>query len=362
MTEFMDILIQKRWFFIAGVFIAVDVFLVSLLASTAQAHHVHASSQNNNTTSVSITPHTYDSPNAVTNGLLMMMDSAAQAANTLEQRVLGGIGAAAMNMAHGGALVRHGAYIGTTSAVHGVGATFSFMGRTAVGSVLFVGRIIGGGFGSVGHGIGAGFGFIGHVAGGTVRLASDVTHVSSIIRPEDHTAVPTITQLRAQQAALIVSNTKEVTIASMTSGTGGLCDDGDGNGGYPMKWCNATMDSIETIPYSGSAINRECTSYAYWYFTSVEGHADFRAWGDAKYWAQTSNYPTHASPTIGAIAVETAGAYGHVAVVQALAGQKFGGQTVPAGYVLVSEMNYDWDGHFRYSYSPLSKFSSYIYP
>jgi surface antigen len=122
------------------------------------------------------------------------------------------------------------------------------------------------------------------------------------------------------------------------------------------------MDSIATVSYSSDPINRECTSYAFWYFTSVEGHAGFRATGDAKYWAATSNYPTHTAPTVGAIAVETAGAYGHVAIVQALAGQKYAGQRVPAGYVLVSEMNYDWNGHFRYSYSPLSKFSAYIYP
>jgi surface antigen len=65
---------------------------------------------------------------------------------------------------------------------------------------------------------------------------------------------------------------------------------------------------------------------------------------------------------VGAIAVETSGYYGHVAIVQALPGETYEGQAVPAGYVLVSEMNYDWKGHFRYSYSPLSKFSAYIYP
>lgn len=372
MTGLVELLIQKRWFFIAGVFITVDVFLVSLLASTAQAHHIQAASQNHNVSS-SITPHTYDSPNVVTNAMLMMMDSTSQAANTVEQDVLGGVGSVAMGAARSGRLVRHGGYVSTMFVAHAAGAAVAFTGRAAVDSVVFVGhaagailvfdgRIIGGGFGLMEHGTGGAFGFAGHIIGGTFRLAGDVTHVGSIIRPEDHTAIPTITQLRAQQAALIVSGTKSVTIASLTSGTGGLCDDGDGNGGYPMNWCNATMDSIQTIPYSGAAVNRECTSYAYWYFTDVEGHADFRSWGNAKYWAATSNYPVHAAPVVGAIAVETAGAYGHVAIVQGLPGQRYAGQIVPAGYVLVSEMNYDWGGHFRYSYSPLSKFSSYIYP
>jgi len=372
MTGLVEILIQKRWFFIAGLFVAVDLFLVSLLASTAQAHHIHASSQNQ-TVHTSITPHTYDSPNAVTNAMLMMMDSTGQAVNTAEQDVLGGVGSVAMGAAQGGRLVRHGAYVSTAFVAHGVGASFAFMGRAAVGSAMSVGHVVGatfmfaghttgGGFSLMGDAIGGSFSLAGHVVGGTFRLASNVTHVGSIIRPEDHTAIPTITQLRAQQAALIVSGTKNVTISSITSGVGGACDDGDGNGGYPMKWCDAAMDSAETIPYSGAGVNRECTSYAYWYFTSVEGHTGFRAWGNAKYWAATSNYPTHVSPIVGSIAVETAGAYGHVAIVQGLPGQKYAGETVPAGYVLVSEMNYDWGGHFRYSYSPLSKFSAYIYP
>lgn len=371
MTGLMDILIQKRWFFIAGVFIAVDIFLVSLLASTAQAHHIHASQSRSSDTSV--VSHTYDSPNAMTNAMLMMVDSVSQAANSAEQQALDGVGSAAMGVVQSGRLVRHGAYVSTAFVVHGAGASVAFMGRAAAGSVLFVAHTVGSsfifarhitgdGFSLIGDAIGGGFGLGGHVIGGTFHLASGVTHVGSIIHPEDHTAIPTITQLRAQQAALIVSGTKDVTIASVTSGVGGACDDGGGNGGYPMAWCNASMDSIQTIPYSGSAINRECTSYAYWYFTRIEGHADFRAWGNAKYWAATSNYPTRALPTVGAIAVETAGAYGHVAIVQALPGHKFAGETVPSGYVLVSEMNYDWGGHFRYSYSPLSKFSSYIYP
>jgi surface antigen len=67
------------------------------------------------------------------------------------------------------------------------------------------------------------------------------------------------------------------------------------------------------------------------------------------------------APAIGAIAVETGGYYGHVSIVQALPGQSFAGHKVPAGYILVSEMNYDWSGHFRYSYVPIGKFDTYIY-
>jgi peptidoglycan hydrolase CwlO-like protein len=170
-----------------------------------------------------------------------------------------------------------------------------------------------------------------------------------------------ISALRRQQAALIQAGTRNVTIPGKSGGSGGACDNGYGNGSYPLPWCDAAQDSVATIPYSSDPINRECTSYAYWYFSQIEGHTDFRVSGNANQWLATSNYPTHAIPAVGGLAVETTGAYGHVAVVQALPGQTYGGATVPAGYVLVSEMNYDWNGHFRYSYSPLTKFGGYIY-
>ena len=171
-----------------------------------------------------------------------------------------------------------------------------------------------------------------------------------------------IDELKRQQAAMIQSGTMGVSIPPMSGGSGGACSNpfNGNNGRYPMSWCDAAKDTVATIP-NGGLINRECTSYAYWYFTQVEGHTDFSASGDAKYWATTSNYPVHAAPKVGAIAVETAGTWGHVAIVQALPGQTYAGQTVPGDSVLVSEMNYDLAGHFRYSFSPLSKFSDYIY-
>jgi peptidoglycan hydrolase CwlO-like protein/surface antigen len=170
-----------------------------------------------------------------------------------------------------------------------------------------------------------------------------------------------ISALQKQQAALIQAGTRNVLIPSPSGGSGGLCDSGYGNGSYPMPWCNAAQDTVATIPYSSDTINRECTSYAYWYFSQVEGHTDLRVDGNANQWLATSNYPTHSTPQDGSLAVETTGAFGHVAVVQALPGETYSGNTVPAGYVLVSEMNYDYNGHFRYSYSPLSKFAGYIY-
>lgn len=184
---------------------------------------------------------------------------------------------------------------------------------------------------------------------------------ASVIQPPNKMDVPVITPEQAHQVSIIQEDTLAVEPVKPV-GSGGACDNGAGNGGYPMEWCDARMDTIRTVAYSNDRINRQCTSYAYWYFTTIEGHSDFRVSGNANRWARTSNYPTHTTPAVGAIAVETRGYYGHVAIVQALPGQTHDGKVVPEGYILVSEMNYDWQGHFRYSYSPISKFSAYIYP
>ena len=162
-----------------------------------------------------------------------------------------------------------------------------------------------------------------------------------------------ISTLQAQQSAIIQAGTQTLGTRGNGSST---CNNGNGSGGYP--WCDSPLD-YPTV--AGGFPNRECTAYAYWYFTQVEGHSDFQVTGNANQWLNFSNYPTHGTPQVGGIAVETAGAFGHVAIVQALPGQTFSGQTVPEGYIAVSEMNYDYAGHFRYSFSPISKFSGYIY-
>ena len=168
-----------------------------------------------------------------------------------------------------------------------------------------------------------------------------------------------IAKLRAQQAALNAVGAHSVYVPA-SGGSGGKCDAGNGNGGYPMKWCNAAQDSVHTS-FGWSANNRECTSYAYWYFTSILGHADFRVSGNANQWLNTSSYPTHRSPARNSIGVKTAGTYGHVVIIHALPGDTYKGVTVPSGEVLVSEMNYDWYGHFRYSLRDINTCAGFIY-
>lgn len=339
MYELLDIFLQRRRLFIDSFFIIIALLLIFLLAPPAKSKLAGIIAYNH-AAYTSRAPHgAYDSPDVVTNTLSQIANETSLVTNAIEAKMLSGTMSVATVV---------------TSFDQGVGsgaqAVINLPAHSNSG-IAFLAHAISGGVASTMHVTAEGMGFL-----------SGITNISSFIRPTDHTPIPTITQLRAQQATLIQSGTRDVVVTAVPSGVGGACDNGDGNGGYPQSWCNAPVDSVMTILNSGGLINRECTSYAYWYFTSVEGHTDFRVRGNAKYWASTSNYQTHVTPAVGSIAVETAGAYGHVAIVQALPGQEYNDQVVPLGYVLVSEMNYDWRGHFRYSYSPLNKFTAYIYP
>ncbi len=388
MVEFVELIASKRRFLIVGLIILADLFLMTLLASAAHSHHVSAEVPNAEISS-SQPAHSYDGPNVITDGFLMLNDNIGHFIGSINENIYRSFDSVAVGASNINKSVIHGANFAVVSSIHGIvesgrfiifdifGGVFGLgravvtgttdglvgIGRSIVGSMTFVGHdVFVGSMTAVGRGIA---GYVSYEMHGTEsirRNLSPATYVSSIIRPVDNTPTPTITELRMRQATLIQTGTRKVIIAPVPHGVGGACDSGDGNGGYPMAWCNSPMDSVATIGYSNDPINRECTSYAFWYFRHIEGHGDFHVTGNAKDWGVTSNYPTRSTPAVGAIAVESGGAYGHVAIVQALPGQVYAGRTTPAGYVLLSEMNYDWNGHFRYSYSPLGKFSAFIWP
>lgn len=151
--------------------------------------------------------------------------------------------------------------------------------------------------------------------------------------------------LRAQQAAANAALAQSVNYGGGggPSGSGGACDNGHGNGGYAGasgpagNVCNAAQDSI--TDWAGWP-NRECTSYAYWYFVRVEGRS-LNVRGNAKDWVSAAN---SATPHVGDIAVYTGGFFGHVMIVQEIRGSS----------VLVSSMNRDFYGHFGYDLWPIS--------
>ena len=142
-----------------------------------------------------------------------------------------------------------------------------------------------------------------------------------------------ISALEAEQAAInAASSRSDGGYVGPSGGHGGACDKGMGNGGYPMSWCNAGQDSLIT---SGGFPNRECTSFAYWYFTSMEGKG-LSVSGNAKDWVYTSSRPVTQTPHVGDIFIHTAGAFGHVGIVVGISG----------GWVQTISMNDDYYGHY----------------
>jgi surface antigen/peptidoglycan hydrolase CwlO-like protein len=154
-----------------------------------------------------------------------------------------------------------------------------------------------------------------------------------------------IASLREQQAAALAAASVgfDGTIPGASGGSGGACDNGHGNGGYPMSWCNAPQDSI-TTPWGYS---RECVSWAGWRRKDL-GRVAY-GWGNANQWAngaRSAGLRVDSSPEVGAIAQTSAGPFGHVAVVEAVSGSS----------VIVSEMNYDDAGHYRLGKYPAAYF------
>jgi len=155
-------------------------------------------------------------------------------------------------------------------------------------------------------------------------------------------------KLQAEQAAILeaASSSYNGSIPGASGGSGGACDNGHGNGGYPMSWCNAAQDQAG---YGGPwGENRECVSWAGWERQQL-GRTLPTGWGNANNWgyaAEGAGYTVNGTPDIGSVAWTTAGPFGHVAVVAAIQGSN----------VIVSEMNYDDAGHFRYGTYPISYF------
>ncbi len=189
-----------------------------------------------------------------------------------------------------------------------------------------------------------------------------------------------IATLQAEQAAANAAIAQSVNIVAPSGGSGGACDIGYGNGGYPLSWCNAPFSMSYSANDTNGFPERQCTSYAYWYFTSVEGQTNFQVSGNAGWWWETSNYPVSTYPDVqvGAIGVEPSSAtnapvatlhtsfdggyYGHVMIVKALPGQNYPGYgVVPSGDVLVASMNEDGYGHFMYDLWPVN-YLMYINP
>jgi hypothetical protein len=278
MFEYADTLLLKRRLVVGSIYITANLLIICLLAPLVQTYRnsLTAKVQSSYNSQASDTPN--NSQNPLTNTLSETYNDVRHVSIIMESKMLSGVMSFATGVTHFDRDIARDTGRTITSTLNLV-SDYQANAENSNGLV----------FNSMERPV---FSFFG--------LFNGQTHISSIIQPQDHAVIPVITKLEIQQAALIQSGTRNVTVAAVATvtGIGGACDSGSGNGGYPMSWCNAPMDSEATIPYTSEAINRECTSYAYWYFTSVEGHTNFVAWGNAKYWATSSNYPTRANPTV----------------------------------------------------------------
>jgi hypothetical protein len=146
-----------------------------------------------------------------------------------------------------------------------------------------------------------------------------------------------IATLRAQQAAAIAAASHHVSFAGRSGGAGGSCDIGQGNGGYPMAWCNAGQDSLVD---SWGMYSRECVSYAAW-AANDRGHYVPYGLGNATQWpsgARARGIAVDGNPEVGNVAIWMGGFYGHAMIVEKVEGST----------VIVSSMNADNAGHFEY--------------
>jgi len=184
-----------------------------------------------------------------------------------------------------------------------------------------------------------------------------------------------ISKLEAEQAAINAEYATAIHVnpSPNVAAAAGTCNPpsiDEGNGGYPATWCDTSQDTIATLPGDGgTGDNRECTSFAYWYFTTVEGNS-LSVSGNAGQWWYTASQPVDQTPQVGAIGVEPEDSaphyspFGHVMIVLALSGTTYDGSlpyssnaagtAVPAGDVLVMSMNEDEQGDFMYDLWPAS--------
>lgn len=126
--------------------------------------------------------------------------------------------------------------------------------------------------------------------------------------------------------------------------------------GKTARWCRGyEWGKIRGSPAAASVISpygyyyRNCTDYAAWKVSALGVKpAQYRGLGNAKLWAARA--PAHGlrvdnQPAVGAVAVRTAGTFGHLGFVE---------EVNPAGYprgtIKVSQYNYHADGNYTERY------------
>ena len=118
---------------------------------------------------------------------------------------------------------------------------------------------------------------------------------------------------------------------------------------YPAYYKNGSQKIDKWRMYS-----RQCTSFAAFRLSSVNGFELPGAYGNANEWgyrARREGYRVDNKPAIGAIAWSTAGGYGHVAWVSNVMGDN----------IEIEEYNYDYKGNYNKRIVKASKMTGFIH-
>ncbi len=118
---------------------------------------------------------------------------------------------------------------------------------------------------------------------------------------------------------------------------------------YPAYYKNGSQTIDKWRMYS-----RQCTSFAAFRLSSVNGFELPGAYGNANEWgyrARREGYRVDNKPAIGAIAWSTAGGYGHVAWVSNVMGDN----------IEIEEYNYDYKGNYNKRIVKASKMTGFIH-
>jgi surface antigen len=175
---------------------------------------------------------------------------------------------------------------------------------------------------------------------GVIALAASPAVARGISRPHHHPHRQSLSGSPRRAHVKVI----RVLIAG---GKGGGGDPGDD---YPARWRNRPMDSVVD---QWREYNRECTSFAAWALYSRNGfimpfNDNANKWGPD---AAKRGYRVNATPAVSSIAWSSAGTYGHVAYVVAVA----------TGSVTIEEYNHNYTGKYDKRSVPASSFTGYIH-
>lgn len=195
-----DALYKLRFVLVGGLIFACLLLLIILVVGVGAGTVRALSSNSTGSSEVYVGS---DSSNAVLGGVTAAADNLSQTMDRTGRSISYTTRTTAMTVVHGFGTVAHGAGtgiwfgvrsvgVGTWFAVKSVGMGAALAGRAVVTSVVFVGSSVGHGTMFIFRTVASGVIAVGHVPGKLIGLVTHAPTVSSIIKPVDHTPVPTI--------------------------------------------------------------------------------------------------------------------------------------------------------------------------